>query len=293
VNTIDPITCDACERETRSALWGSCCWYLCWLLLIAAILFIIGFGIHYVRSQMCGIPKGASDSEQAAGIAGRSIESPFQKRPIETEAGGNNEGVPQEAVKTGWFSTLFSEDTNGKIPPDDLSSQYTDGMSPSGSRNNLLEDNFSSCTKGAFIYRVHNFPPFRGMECDHGTHLILESGEMNEYRYWQFHPVGDVEIHLADQVQVTGFTIENPKNADANTAPKQIEFYGVEYDDKFRRTQTPLGVYTYTDYKKGQQKFVVQNPSSKMFDIIELRFLNSQSNGEMIHVYRIDVHGIQ
>jgi hypothetical protein len=253
--------------------------------------------------QNSGNPDGNKDSSNL----------PLGK--IGTEVQLENDARPVEAVQKGWFSNLLTGNENAETPSNGPISKSGEGLGPTSFRNDnndnrmdqanvgtldgseskvtLQEENFSSCGGGAYIYRVHNFPPFRGMECDHGTHLILESGEMELGRFWKFHPVGDVEIRLAEPVQVKGFTIENPKNVDANSVPKQIEFYGVEYDEKFRRTQTVFGKYTYTDYKKGHQKFLVDNPSSKKFDVIEFRFLNSQSNGETVHVYRVDVHGIQ
>ena len=86
--------------------------------------------------------------------------------------------------------------------------------------------NYADCDQGAYIFRVHNWPPFRGEECTRGTHLILEPDSIEVDKFWRSNPPGDIEIYLSAPIRVSGITIKHAATApDVTTAPKEFELF--------------------------------------------------------------------
>lgn len=106
---------------------------------------------------------------------------------------------------------------------------------------------------------------------------------------------GNAVIELIEEIFVTKVTMEHVSrnllpNSTVNTAPKEFTVWGLQ-DVAVKDSGHFFGQFTYDISGPEVQTFPIQNPSSKMFRIVEFKIHSNHGNPDFTCIYRVRVHG--
>lgn len=106
---------------------------------------------------------------------------------------------------------------------------------------------------------------------------------------------GNAVIQLIDEIVVTKVSMEHVSkallpNSTINSAPKDFTLWGL-YDVDDKDTAHFFGQFTYDSSGPEVQTFPIQNPSSRMYRIVEFKIHSNHGNPDFTCIYRVRVHG--